>query len=246
MSAKATIWAWAQPVPNSTARLVLLGLADIARDSGKIWAAQKYIADKIQMSERTVRDSLKALSDLGLVEVEDRPGKNAIIWLKLTPVILYPDGPEPDETPAGDSATPANGSMTPAARSDEPKIEPVKKPKNAQARDSLFEDLPNGSSDRSKKGRGGERQSFMLAWDAFPIVGKKRSSPKLSEPQYFAALKRSGGDPEVILNSIKRYSRAVADSNDANFVPGFHRWLRDDRWSSFLDDDSPPYDEAFV
>lgn len=136
LSFSCTVWAWKQPVDSPSKRLVLLALADIASDGGKVWASHAYVAEKTSLSPRTVRSMVQQLEDGGLLRAEPRAGKSDIIWLNLTALTLFADGP-PDQgedvrprgrpktpanekTPANGGATPATDARTPAAVADEP------------------------------------------------------------------------------------------------------------------------------
>jgi len=75
MSVRATTWAWEQDV-DGTALLLLLAIADRADDDGVIWQSQKTLAAKTRTSERTVRRTLAALEERGLLERLRRNRKN--------------------------------------------------------------------------------------------------------------------------------------------------------------------------
>ncbi len=152
MSAKVTIWAWAQAdrVPNGTVLLTLLALADIAREHGKVWASHGYIARKAKQGERTVRASIQALEAANILRTEPNAGRPDTIWLSLTTVVLFEDGRGTDEpgalekgprrprqeaprsetqTPAGGADAPAPRAGAPAGGADEPTTEPEDEPK---------------------------------------------------------------------------------------------------------------------
>lgn len=167
MSGKVLVWACRQATPNSTVRLVMFTLADIANPSGRLWASTRYVAAKAQLSERSVRDAIRALEEIGLIEVTSRTGSTNDIRFKLTPVTIFGDDDEdltmaPDSPlqmgPHGRPKTPANGStgaknpgatgqggrqlvpQTPAAGAAKPVLEPVTEPKTSLRSESAARD----------------------------------------------------------------------------------------------------------
>lgn len=231
MSAKVTIWAWAQPVPSSTVRLVLLGMADICRESGKVWASQAYIAKKVQMSLRTVRDAIKNLADLGLIRVEARPGKTELITFNLTAVVLFEGGPEDDEfdepTPANGSKTPANGSRTPAAVADEPVKNQEEEPTDTRERaGGLFgdEDLP--ASVPLPPG-----PSFSDFWQAYPSkVGRGAAARAWDK----ALAKVTSVE---IVKAVE--AQKASDRWLKGYVPNPATWLNQERWADEVGGQAP-------
>lgn len=233
MSAKVTIWAWAQPVPSSTVRLVLLGMADICRDSGRVWASQAFIAAKVQMSLRTVRDAIKSLAEIGLITVEARPGKTELITFNLTPVVLFEDGPEQDEfddpTPANGSRTPANGSKTPAAVADEPVKNQEKEPTDTRERaGTLFGDDDTQAPAPVPLPPGPTFEDF---WRAYPSKVGKGAAAKV----WLKALaKVTSGE---ILRAVE--AQKTTDRWLKGYVPNPATWLNQERWADEVTGQAP-------
>ena len=75
MSIEALNWAWQQPCPNPTSKLVLMALADHANSDGECWPAMKRIAELTGISVRQVSTHVKALVELGYVTMGDRRRK---------------------------------------------------------------------------------------------------------------------------------------------------------------------------
>ena len=67
MSAKATFWAWEQPIKHAPTKLVLLRLADRAGDNDSSWPSIAGICSDTGLSESEVRRCLKSLESSGLV-----------------------------------------------------------------------------------------------------------------------------------------------------------------------------------
>jgi len=72
MSVQAITWAFGAKPRNSTAKLVLLCLANYAGKDGQCWPGQQTIADDCNMSIRTVRNALSLLVEDGFIVRERR------------------------------------------------------------------------------------------------------------------------------------------------------------------------------
>ena len=67
MSIAALNWAWSQQAPTSTAKLVLVALADHANADGECWPSMGAVAELAQCSTRQVARCIDALEDAGLL-----------------------------------------------------------------------------------------------------------------------------------------------------------------------------------
>lgn len=77
MSAEATFWAWMMGVKPSTAKLVLLCLADCHNpDNGRCDPSNAYITQFTGLDRKTVIDALKMLEMIPLVEITQRRGRS--------------------------------------------------------------------------------------------------------------------------------------------------------------------------
>lgn len=72
MSIEALNWAWEQPCPNPTSKLVLMALADHANSDGECWPAMKRIAELTGVSPRQVSTHITDLERLGFISKGDR------------------------------------------------------------------------------------------------------------------------------------------------------------------------------
>lgn len=72
MSIRALNWAFDQRGIKTTAKFVLVVLADMADENHSCYPSQAHIAGKINAAERTVRDALTVLEEVGLVTRELR------------------------------------------------------------------------------------------------------------------------------------------------------------------------------
>src|SRR4051812_49123417 len=86
VSVRCTAWAWsvADTIPSSPSLLVLLKLADMAWDNGKVWPSHAYLAKGTKLSTRTVRSAVEALEREGFLRTDPRPGRTDVIWLAVT------------------------------------------------------------------------------------------------------------------------------------------------------------------
>lgn len=71
MSVKAMAWAWEREVP-STAKFVLLALADHADNDGTCWPGQRWVAEKTGFGRQTVNKAISTLEKEGLLTIEHR------------------------------------------------------------------------------------------------------------------------------------------------------------------------------
>lgn len=76
MSNLALTWAWGQAVPDPTAKLLLIKLADQANDDGACWPSRGSLASACGVSGRTVTRKAADLANLGLLRIEERKAAN--------------------------------------------------------------------------------------------------------------------------------------------------------------------------
>ena len=76
MSIKAMTWVWELQELTQSETLVMLSLADAARDDGVCWPSQAVIAHKARMGLRTVKRVIGRLRTYGLLEVYTRATQN--------------------------------------------------------------------------------------------------------------------------------------------------------------------------
>lgn len=72
MSLKAILWAFERRCGSSSAKLVLIKLADNANDNGLCWPSVAYIAQHTELSRTAVRENVKKLVELGAVTIIPR------------------------------------------------------------------------------------------------------------------------------------------------------------------------------
>lgn len=69
MSYQALSWAFKQDISPSTAKFVLVALANYADDDGYCFPGQKRLAEDTCQSERSVRSHLASLERRGLIPI---------------------------------------------------------------------------------------------------------------------------------------------------------------------------------
>lgn len=123
MSASATFWAWRQRGITSTAKLVLLCLADCHNpDTGRCDPGAKYIAEKSELNIKTIPAALRRLEEFGLITIKKRAGNSPSYTLNLhqnwdTPITGVPNSgctqKRSGDTPkTGEGDTPKTGDKT--------------------------------------------------------------------------------------------------------------------------------------
>lgn len=149
---------------SSSQKLVFLSMADNANDQGECYPSMKQIAARTCLSERAVRDAVRALEDLGYVKSMPRTGTSTVYYLSTTPAAgAAPAGnagrQEMPPTPAAGAAPPRQQvPPTPAAGAPKPSInhqlnrhgtvtggrtKPAKKPKASKAEALSAMELPD-------------------------------------------------------------------------------------------------------
>ena len=71
MSVKIMSWAWSQKL-EPTKKLILMALADYADDDGVCWPSMNRLADKCNVSRRTILRNINVLKDDGILSSSHR------------------------------------------------------------------------------------------------------------------------------------------------------------------------------
>jgi hypothetical protein len=120
VSVRILSWVWDSSRSEGTDRLVLLALADQARDDGTTWPSVETIALRSRVSERTVQRSIKALQLLGELAVEANAGTRGTN--KYTVIVSPRQIDTPDNlTPVSQSPRQIDG-VTPMTRSGDTRV----------------------------------------------------------------------------------------------------------------------------
>lgn len=140
MSNRALTWAWAQDCQLPSVKLVLVALADHAKDSGECWPSITRIASMTGLSRATVFRCLEQLTGMGLIEQLPEAGKVNRYCLAMldpshgkTPITSDPSHGETGTRlmvrphPSHGETDPSHGETRTIKNPKEPKGEPKRK-----------------------------------------------------------------------------------------------------------------------
>ncbi len=191
MSGSALGWAKKTHVGSQTAKHVLQALADWADDQGSCYPSVQLIMDVTELSDRSVRNALRRLEELGLLSTERTRRKNGSMGAnryflkvgakpKATGAEAGDSGGEP---PAGDAdgnhrhqvQDPLQEVQDPPAgdaglSKDEPPIEPPKEPERERADARSTETGVDDQADESASGSDAEERQkrWAVFWRKWP------------------------------------------------------------------------------
>lgn len=115
MSYQAQTWAVKITTGSHVAKAVLLHIANYADDAGYCWPSQERLAKELEMGERTVREALARLEEMGVIRRERRYGKDGYRTsdgIRLNPSYRQQPPQGPRGQPAGDAGN--EGEILPA------------------------------------------------------------------------------------------------------------------------------------
>lgn len=164
MSVKALGWAFIQPV-KTTARFVLVVLADHADQAHSCYPSVSRIAARTGLGPSTVRRALHYLQEAGLLRIEERVRPNG----SQTSSRYYLAAPEPEYDPLSDleGGVPDREGPRPGSRRPEPSPNPQGTDPHAEAFGAWWEIYPRRIS----------KQAAIKAWKA---RGKDKTLPEIS------------------------------------------------------------------
>lgn len=200
MSVAAVKWALRQAVGSSSAKFVLMVLAEHADDAARCFPSQALIAEETELSERSVRTQLRLLEDAGLIrrthqqrgdgsrtadtiELATR-GRFEVVSIRKELPQGQPEAPSanrkhvPDGQPENDDRSNRNVfPIQPEARSGlttfEPPVEPPEEPPVSGAPTSA-----RSSAGRKRTGppTEGEIAEFEAWWLLYPLKKGKQAA----------------------------------------------------------------------
>jgi hypothetical protein len=108
MSITATSYVLNHRFGSSTRKLIMIGIADFANDSGEAWPSIDTLAQRAECSRRTVQESIRQLEKDGDLQIRPNAGQNGchryrIIFRKTEPIYTPKN---PSETDRAKSAPP--------------------------------------------------------------------------------------------------------------------------------------------
>lgn len=83
MSISALAWCLKKELPNPTTKLVLMILCNYANESHQSYPSEKHLGELVGVSDRSIRRSLKQLSDLGFIKIEARIGTSNLYTVNI-------------------------------------------------------------------------------------------------------------------------------------------------------------------
>lgn len=206
MSGAALGWAKAQKAPNMIAKAVLICLADYADDQGTAWPSVPKLAAEVQVSDRTVQRSLRALEEAGLLTVEKHDRK---------------DG--------GQTSNRYHLAFTPGDCVSPPRCQPVTPPVTllSPANGTPIELSPSDEGERTRKPKAKTRATypadFEACWKAYP-----HHEGRSSKPNALTQWRALPPDERAALpGALARFRLKVADVCGGKGAPDMARWLRD-------------------
>lgn len=247
MSIEATAWALSvEDVPDSTARVILLGLANHADREGRAaWPSVATLAEYAVCSERTAHRRLRDLEELGLIRRGDQRLVDHLPGNRRPVVYDLPVGVTRWQVGRGDNLagvtpgaargdTGGNPGVTPVA--DKPSLEPSMNrptplsPPGGEQTELLAAPEPGPAA------ADGYPDSFEDAWAAWPkrrtdTAGKKAAHAAWHRAVVGTAKRKPRTTAGTILDAVKAYA---ADPNlpPEQYMPNMTTWLNGDRWEN--------------
>lgn len=214
LSVEATSAVWTMRGLTAPEKLVLLRLADKARDDGtEARPSVGTICADTGLSERTVQGALKRLVVKRAVTVAGRHSSGTTIYtVALNPAAGAPPQDVPPAADAGAQDVPLN----PAGAAPLPpqELRPIRP-------------TPiHPSKSRSSKRLGTDDDpGFVAFWAAYP----RRTSKGAARKAWAAAVKK-GNEPCELIAAAERYAVSRADA-DPQFTPHPSTWLNAEGWA---------------
>lgn len=223
MSYRALNWAWSSDLPASE-KFVLVALADMADEHESCFPTQARLAGMVGRTDRSVRDSLKALEARGMIVREHRKrvdGSNTSDRYVLKVHAENTSGWSPGNLRRSTRKdTPGHPEQI-SGLNRTPTEPPLGTPTNAREETALIRVGDDAVDERVV--------AFEAAWEAWPKkTEKKRSRDK------FLRLARNG-DPHQLREVVQECGRAYRDGGwPTQYVPALVVWLNGERWNDPL------------
>jgi hypothetical protein len=245
MSHEAQTWALKIITGSPTRKAVLMYLANRANtEDGASWPSQGRVARETEFGERTIRDALKDLEELGIIRRITRQGTSDMIYLNMN---WRPAGaagvqnPEPPNVPAGAAA--AVDSAAGNAGDDRQELPEVAAGDAGVYRQELppnLQEEPSSNSQRepSKKPRKTSPWPEDYRAQFWSIYPKK---PGDSRKEAWSKLDRIHKDDEVefedLMRGLRFYAARMAadiskDPTNRRFIAAAVVWLNKARWET--------------
>lgn len=220
VSNQAITWAYRQDAASS-AKFVLVTLADFADEAGTCFPSQERLARLTGLSVRSVRRAVEELEGLGLLVTEHRYGPNGYRTTDRYRLVMADDGSSvlADNLSAGGVSLPDNLS-TPTGHSDRAEENPHMNPQSPPT--------PPGVTDTRID------DAFEAAWSSWP--SEKRGSRKKTGSAFRVAVKAHGGVARVseLVAAVEAHASVYRSwpVAERRYIPLLSTWLNQERWET--------------
>lgn len=239
MSIKIMQEVWDRAPVDQGSLLVLLALADSAdEESRTCYPGVPSLAKKSRLKDRQVRNCLRSLRDLGLIEVQRNASPVKTNLYRLTPSEAWQEMPDrqflhpPFENPDRQFL---HNREAMECLSDRQPIAPKPLVTSEEPSDTRESDLfsETGGEGATKTER--QDSGFEEWWKTYP-KSRNRPSKKQTEVKFRAALKK------VSLDDLMRATKAYAaecerEGRIPTYVAQATTWLNQERWEGYLEDE---------
>lgn len=211
MSVQAITWAYALRGLSSGQKFALVTLCNRCDEDWSCYPSVKLIAEETGMSERTVREHLDALENMGAMKRDRTRNSDGtlgryryFVQRQFQPVAKSAGGEIKAKTPAANTAN-GEKALQPAAKS-------------AGQVNRQIEPSPISLN-----------EPFEALWSMWPAKGRTRSKAKAKVLEQF---KRACDkhEPEQIINASRLWLRTISPE----YAPALDRFLRDGRYEHHL------------
>ncbi|GHE70107.1 hypothetical protein GCM10019059_32420 [Camelimonas fluminis] len=239
MSIQAVGWALKQKIPSASAKFVLVAIANYADENGRCWPSQQALAADTSLSERSIRNAIHALEELGVIERIERRRQDGSRTSDAIQIVAFgASEPQPADFAGGLEKSAAttgkscrdNRQMTTEQPADFAGLTTFEPSLNHQE---------NHSSAASPPRRPESDDLFDQFWAAYPRRGQA-ANPKKPAREKFARAVKAGANPQVIIAAARRYAdiERRAGRFDTEKVAQAMTWLNQQRWDDYAEQPS--------
>lgn len=234
MSIQAVGWALKQKIPSSSAKFVLVAIANYADEDGRCWPSQHALAADTSLSERSIRNAIHALEELGILRRVERRRQDGSRTSDVIQIVAF----ETDDAQPAKSAGGLEKSAATTGRSFRNNRQMTTKQPADFAGLTTFEPSlnhqRNHSSAASPPRCADPVDKFDEFWATYPSRGQA-PNPKKPASEKFARAVKAGADPESIIAAAKRFSEIErrAGRFGTEKVAQAQTWLNQQRWTDY-------------
>lgn len=218
--------------PN--AKLLYGELSALAQAEGYCWASNMYLADRLNVSAKTIEGLLRQLKDQGHItlEVLRDPKTQEVLQRRIW--IVGPPGSSVDPPLIFEGTSPQNIGDPPLKN--EERIIQDNNTSNITPQSPPEGGGPGRKKRKQKSEPTWQPERFKGFWAAYPRDENRAKAVEQWDalPQDKSLMDKHGGDEESLLREIalglKRHL-ACSDWREGRGIPHAFRWLRDRRWT---------------